>query len=196
MKSYRRKKSIVHRQSQSFIGRMVAGYLALFTGALVLSFFVPVLGGLASSDPYSTCLKEAGSTFLLDPLMWVLLALTISLIGLHGAMRARAISGPIFALGRAIDNLAAGDFSRDLILREDDVLHDIADRWNIAIAQQRSRLSDLQAARAELQSALEQLKSQSEGQPAAAAEALERAVQAVAKQADVLSELTLLPLEA
>lgn len=146
MSKNRRSSIIVNRGYQFSIARLAVSIVIVVINLLLLAgFFVPHWVGFE----FSVTQKGAWIIAVIE----LLILAAVWRLSLHLSHR---ISGPVHAISTALDDLAQGDYSHRIVLREKDELQEIADKVNLAVAANRDRLLCISQKVSVIQNSLDQ----------------------------------------
>ena len=122
-------KYILYILSFLYLGALISGYIVYTTAWITLG------GKLANVYPSGRLYYIWKSANI--KLIWWMLAVSPFFVVL-GTFLSHRIAGPIYAIGKYIDALLVGDYSRALILRRHDELKDLA----VKMTEVRNKLRD------------------------------------------------------
>jgi nitrogen fixation/metabolism regulation signal transduction histidine kinase len=146
-----------------------ASFTAIF--GTIAGFVVGALGaaraaGIQDSSLVFSWMTRSHALFMLLPVIFV--GLLLSVIVWAAVRSTHKVAGPMIPIGRALERVAAGDYSTTVRLRQDDWLHDLADQMNESFQAVERRNQAMERRIAELTTELknqEQADSQVEGIP-------------------------------
>jgi len=157
----RRRRVIV----EGFHGRFVAVQLAWLAGLMVLLavlLFTPLIGSLLR-DTSGDSLEAANRFLLLHETLWPLLFGLFAAAAAVTIRMSHRVAGPLVRFRRLFGQMAAGDFTEDVVTRREDYLRDEAAALQQMVVAVRGRVRRAQAALrsaniAEAQAALDEFK--------------------------------------
>lgn len=127
---YRRKQYLIDRKIQLKYAILVISLLLIYTIFVLTAIFGHSVAILFTSAPPELKESAAESLLLLHYNSWPYIVLLVLLFGILSIFVTHKMAGPIFVFKRTAQQIAEGDLTKRIKLRQNDDLHDLAACFN------------------------------------------------------------------
>lgn len=130
MRQYKRRKFFIDRQFQLKYMLLVVFLLLTYTGAFIVTLFIPQILPLAFNSSLQEQVRAAEILLIYHKNIWPALFIVIPLFGFASIFITHNIAGPVYRLKKKLEQMTSGNFDGTLTLRKGDDLHDLAECVN------------------------------------------------------------------
>jgi methyl-accepting chemotaxis protein len=143
MTSYKRRNYFIDKKFQTKYILLTLLLLITYTLLFVAILFIPHLISVASDLPVAEQTQSAKTLLLLHAKVWPALGIVIAIMSVLSVFISHKVAGPAYRIKKTLSEIAKGDLSRSIKLRDGDDLQDVAVHINALLDELRGFVSTL-----------------------------------------------------
>jgi methyl-accepting chemotaxis protein len=175
--AYKRRIIVIKKSFQYKIVALVAGSVAVAIAAVAVDMFTALGHYVAEAQPdfdVRSIYADSATAFGVRAVIYLVGICWVSLVISH------RIAGPVYRFERSAEDVAKGDLTSKIFLREGDELGDLREGFNTMVESLNQKVSASVSSAAKVRKSLEEI-SQDPAVPAAAAQKVRQALAEAAK---------------